>query len=81
MSKEKINFKRWDEIRDWATEHGFKNLAKRLQLNNDCWMSSGEFGRNQKYLCDTIRFAESYEKQVELGGVLEDELSENLGLY
>lgn len=36
-------FKDWKEIRDWAKDNGLDNLAKRMQLNNDCWASSGEF--------------------------------------
>lgn len=29
----------WVDIKKWAEEKGFKNLAKRMQLNNDWWMS------------------------------------------
>lgn len=74
-------FKNWHDIKDWFEEHGYEALAKRMQLNNDCWMSSGEFGRSQVMICDSMRFAESEEERHEvavelMGG---DELIE-LGL-
>ena len=36
-------FKNWHDIQDWAKENGFKNIVKRMQINNDYWNSSGEF--------------------------------------
>ena len=74
-------FKNWHDIKDWCEEHGFKTLARRMQLNNDCWASSGEFGRSQVMICDSLRFAESEEEREEIASALEagDELAE-LGL-
>ena len=56
-------------------------MARRMQLNNDCWNSSGEFGRSQVYICDSMRFAESEEERHEVAKALmgEDDLIE-LGL-
>lgn len=59
-------FKNWHDIKDWFEEHGYKALAKRMQLNNDCWMSSGEFGRSQVMICDSMRFATSEEERHEV---------------
>lgn len=67
-------FTSWQDIKDWANEHGYKLLAKRLQLNNDCWASCGEFGRNQKYLCDALRFCESETERKDTAERLEREL-------
>ena len=71
-------FKNWRDIRDWCTEHGFEQLARRMQINNDCWMSSGEFGRSQVMICDAMRFAESEEEREAVARELtgEDELIE-----
>ena len=33
-------FKNWHDIQDWAKENGFKNIVKRMQINNDYWNSS-----------------------------------------
>lgn len=65
-------FKNWHEIKDWCEEHGFKTLARRMQLNNDCWLSSGEFGRSQVAICDAIRFAESEEEREAVARELQD---------
>lgn len=74
-------FKSWHDIKDWCEENGFDKLAKRMQMNNDCWWSSGEFGRSQVYICDSLRFAESEEERLEVAQALQggDELIE-LGL-
>lgn len=71
-------FKNWREIRDWCKEHGFEKLARRMQINNDCWNSSGEFGRSQVMICDALRFASSEEEREEVARELqgEDELIE-----
>ena len=53
------NWKSWKDIQKWAEKNGFKNLSARMQLNNDCWMSSGEFGRSQTQICDDLRFADN----------------------
>ena len=70
-------FENWREIKAWAVDNGFDKLAKRLQLNNDCWASSGEFGRSQVYLCDSLRACESEAERLEVGEQLEAELSED----
>ena len=74
-------FSNWHEIKDWATKNGYKNLAARMQLNNDAWMSSGEFGRSQKEICDALRFAETEEEQHKIAKQLNEQTAENYGLY
>ena len=74
-------FKTWRDIRDRAREKGFENLAKRMELNNRCWMSSGEFGRNQVMICDSIRFADDEEDAMQIAEQLDAEMRENYGLY
>lgn len=71
MKGEELNFKNWRDIRDWAEEHGYKNIVKRMELNNECWISSGEFGRSQVAICDAIRYAQDIE---EVADVIEQEL-------
>lgn len=68
-------FKNWHDIQDWAKENGFKNIVKRMQINNDCWNSSGEFGRSQVEICDNLRFAQSKEERLEIAEEMEAELS------
>lgn len=65
-------FKNWREIMEWCRENGFEKLAKRMQVNNDCWNSCGEFGRSQVMICDSIRFAESEEERLEVAQALQD---------
>lgn len=74
-------FKSWRDIRDWADEKGFKNLVARMELNNRCWNSSGEFGRSQVAICDAIRFAKSEDEREEIAKQLDKEMEENYGLY
>lgn len=73
-------FENWREIKEWAVENNFDRLAKRLQLNNDCWSSSGEFGRSQVYLCDSMRYAESEQERLEVAEQLEKELADDIVL-
>lgn len=68
-------FKNWREIKEWAESNGFPLLAKRLQLNIDCWWSSGEFGRSQVYLCDNMRYATSEDERRDVAEMLERELT------
>ena len=75
------NFKSWRDIRNWAEEKGHKNLVARMDLNNRCWNSSGEFGRNQVLICDSIRFAETEDEAVEIAMQFNKEMEENYGLY
>lgn len=63
-------FKTWRDIKEWFEKNGYKEMAKRMQLNNDCWNSSGEFGRSQVYICDSMRFAESEEERHEIAEAL-----------
>lgn len=78
-------FKSWRDIKDWATENGYPTMAKRLQLNNDCWMSSGEFGRSQVAICDAMRMADSEEQRHDVASDIEAELKGDdlaeLGIY
>ena len=74
-------FKNWREIMDWAKSNGFNNMAKRMQLNNDCWNSSGEFGRSQVQICDAMRFADSEEDRLKIAKQIDDDCSENMGLW
>lgn len=67
-------FKNWREIKEWAVEHGFERMARRMQINNDCWMSSGEFGRSQVAICDAMRFAEDEDARVETAEEIEASL-------
>lgn len=75
------NFKTWRDIKKWAHDHGLKNLVARMDLNNNCWNSSGEFGRNQVLICDSIRLAETEEEAIEIATQLDKEMEENHGLY
>lgn len=59
-------FKTWHDVKKWAEKNGFKNIAKRLKINSDYWWSSGEFGRSQVFICDTLRYAESEKERLEL---------------
>lgn len=74
-------FKNWREIMDWAKSNGLNNMAKRMQLNNDCWNSSGEFGRSQVQICDAMRFADSEEDRLQIAKQIDDDCSENMGLW
>ena len=56
MFGEQMKWKGWKDIKAWAEKKGFKHLVARMQLNNDAWMSSGEFGRSQKAICDNLSF-------------------------
>lgn len=74
-------FNNWKEIKEWASDNGYQNMAKRMQLNNDCWMSSGEFGRDQVAICDAMRQAETEEERHEIAQAYDDSVAENYGLY
>ena len=68
-------FKNWHDIQDWAKENGFKNIVKRMQINNDYWNSSGEFGRSQVEICDSLRFCNSEEERLEVAENIEEILN------
>lgn len=74
MKGSDFNFKNWREIRDWAEERGYKNIVKRMDLNNKYWNSCGEFGRSQVAICDAIRYAQDIEEVAES---IEHELEED----
>lgn len=69
-----VEFKSWRDIRDWCDERGYKNIVKRMDLNNSCWWSSGEFGRSQVAICDALRFADDLEATAE---AIEEELNDD----
>lgn len=73
-------FKTWRDIKKWAEDNGYKNMAKRMQINNDCWWSSGEFGRSQVAICDAMRFAESEEERHEVATEIEEQLADDIVL-
>lgn len=59
-------FESWHAIKEFAEKNKLHDLTRRLQLNNDCWMSSGEFGRDQVAICDAIRFANDMDEALEI---------------
>lgn len=74
-------FKSWKEIRDWAKDNGFKHMAERMDLNNECWESSGEFGRSQVQICDAMRFAECEEERMLIAEEIDKDCEKNYGLF
>lgn len=68
------DFKSWRDIRDWADRGGYKRMVKRMDINNACWNSSGEFGRSQVAICDAMRFAKSEEERIEVAEEIEESL-------
>ena len=52
-----------------------------MELNNTCWNSSGEFGRSQRDICDSLRFANDEDEAIEIANEMEEMFSENYGLY
>lgn len=68
-------FKSWRDIMAWAEERGFKNIVKRMEMNNKYWNSCGEFGRSQVAICDALRFAEDEDERVEIAERMEQELA------
>lgn len=75
-------FKNWREIQDWFRVHGYTDMVKRMQVNNDCWNSCGEFGRDQVMICDAMRFAGSEAEREEVASELAGDPTElqELGL-
>ena len=67
-------FNGWRDILSWAKENGFERISKRLEINNACWNSSGEFGRSQVAICDAMRFAESEEERISVAEDIEESL-------
>ena len=81
MFGEQMKWKGWEDIKKWASKNGFKNLVKRMQLNNDAWMSSGEFGRSQRDICDNLRYANDEQEALEIAKAMDEAFKENYGLY
>lgn len=78
---EQQGWKSWRDIRDWCDGGGYKNIVKRMNLNDSCWNSSGEFGRSQVEICDSLRFADNEDEAKEIASELDKRFSENFGLY
>ena len=75
------NFKSWRDIRNWAGKKGFTHLVARMDLNDRCWNSSGEFGRSQVEICDTIRHSETEDDAIDAAQQMDEQMKENYGLY
>lgn len=73
-------FKTWRDIKEWAENNGYAKMAKRMQINNDCWMSSGEFGRSQVAICDAMRYAESEQERHDVATEIEEQLANDIVL-
>ena len=69
-------FKSWRDIKEWFEQHGYPVLAKRMQMNNDCWNGCGECGKSQVAICDAMRYAQTEEEihEVAQSFMYEDEL-------
>jgi hypothetical protein len=74
-------WKSWRDIRKWCEENEYKNIVKRMDLNNECWNSSGEFGRCQVAICDNLRNSGSEDEAHEIAGALDESFAENYGLW
>ncbi len=81
MFGEQMKWTGWEDIKKWASKNGFKHLVKRMQLNNDAWMSSGEFGRSQRDICDNLRYANDEQEALEIAKAMNEAFKENYGLY
>lgn len=81
MTENWHDFKSWRDIMAWAKDKGLKHLVARMDLNNRCWNSSGEFGRNQVAICDNIRLAETEAEAIEIAQQMDAQMEENYGLY
>lgn len=68
-------FNSWRDVESWASARGFENIVARMRLNNECWQSSGEFGRSQVAICDAIRFAENEDAREKVAQEIEDALA------
>lgn len=81
MFGQTMNWKTWKDILKWVEKKGYKKLAERMRLNNACWMSSGEFGKSQVEICDSLRYAQDEDEALEIASELNEAMSENFGLY
>lgn len=73
-------FENWREIMEWAKRNGYTNMAKRMQINNDCWNSCGEFGRSQVAICDAMRYAKSESQRHDVATEIEESLNSDIVL-
>lgn len=71
-------FNDWHDIKKWMQEHGFNSIANRMQVNNDCWNSCGEFGRSQVFICDNMRFCRTEEERLEMAYQIDDYYSDDI---
>jgi len=78
---EKLEWKSWRDIRKWCMDAGYSNVVKRMDLNNSCWNSSGEFGRCQTEICDSLRYAIDEAEAHEIACDLNEQFAENYGLW
>ena len=78
---EEKKWKTWRDIREWLGDAGYENVVKRMDLNNSCWNSSGEFGRCQVAICDSLRGASDEAEAHETASNLNKEFAENFGLW
>ena len=78
---EQQNWESWRDVREWCEKNGYKNIVKRMDLNNDCWKSSGEFGRSQVEICDNLRLAGNEDEARAIADMMDFDLSKNYGLY
>ena len=81
MFGEQMKWTGWRDIKNWASKNGFKHLVARMQLNNDGWMSSGEFGRSQVEICDNLRFARDKEEALLIAKEMDKKFATNYGLW
>ena len=73
-------FKNWREIMEWAERNGYEKMARRMNINNSCWNSCGEFGRSQVAICDAMRYAESEAERHETAQNIEHGLENDIML-
>jgi len=81
MFGKEMKWTNWSQIKKWAKSKGFDNLVARMELNDRAWMSSGEFGRSQAQICDSLRFAENEEEAMQIAEEYNKAFASNYGLY
>lgn len=68
----------WRDILAFVEELGCKALAKRMRINNKCWESSGEFGRSQVEICNTILACRTREEAEDVVRDMEEAMAEDI---
>lgn len=68
----------WRDILAFVEELGCKALAKRMNINNACWNSCGEFGRCQRYICDSLLICRTREEAEAMAWDLEEMMAEDM---